>query len=277
VKARHSDTTPAWIARRFAKIEKQLREMAAAKKLQAATIGKGGVTIKDGGTFLGRYPVSMGGGEATRFGPVQEGPEQAMVLSLLGEGGDLIFRVARNYGSIGDPDGASSLQAIVQQFLVAAEGVSLFGNNFGSYVGVDSTGVILDGGASGVKATHSTTGSSANCFIDPSDGRLWRSTSSRRYKQDIENAEVDPAAVLDMQPRTWRDKGEVEKDPETEKRYVGFIAEELDELGLDQFVVYDADDKPEAIAYDRLSVALLAVLKDQDARLAALEAEAAKP
>ncbi|GAA5122157.1 hypothetical protein GCM10023339_40120 [Alloalcanivorax gelatiniphagus] len=78
-------------------------------------------------------------------------------------------------------------------------------------------------------------------------------------------------AVLQMRGRTWRDKAQVEQDPDTEDRYVGFIAEELDELGLTAFVEYDDEGQPNAIAYDRLSVALLAVLKDQERRLCRVE------
>lgn len=93
-------------------------------------------------------------------------------------------------------------------------------------------------------------------------------SSSIRYKQDIEDAPVDPADVLQMQSRTWRDKAEVEKDPETEHRYVGFIAEELMELpSLRQFLLFNDAGEPESIQYNRLSVALLELLKDQQKRL----------
>lgn len=114
------------------------------------------------------------------------------------------------------------------------------------------------------------TSAGANLSMDGVE-RVLRSTSSRRYKRDIEDAEVDPAPVLAMEPKTWRDKAEVERDPDTEQRYVGFIAEDLEELGLTEFLTYDAEGRPDAIQYDRLSVALLAVLKDQERRLSRVE------
>ena len=115
-----------------------------------------------------------------------------------------------------------------------------------------------------------TSSSAANMFLD-ANGRIWKSSSARKYKQDIEDADVDVAAVLRMRPRTWRDRGEVERDPSCDTRYVGFVAEELDEIGLGQFVTRTPDGEVEGIAYDRLVAAIIPVLRDLDARLARLE------
>lgn len=99
-----------------------------------------------------------------------------------------------------------------------------------------------------------------------------RSTSSRRYKREVQDVDIDPAAVLAMRGKSWRDRAEVHRDPDTARRHVGFIAEELDELGLAEFVTYDEQGRPDAIQYDRLSVGLLAVLQQQQQRIDALEA-----
>lgn len=124
-----------------------------------------------------------------------------------------------------------------------------------------------------------TTSSAANLFLGMVGG-VWTVawvTSSRRYKQDIEDVDIDPADVLALRGRTWRDRYEVDVDPDSEKRFVGFIAEELDEHPtLRQFVDYDDDGQPDAISYDRLSVALVALAKDQEQRIAAQEDRLAK-
>jgi hypothetical protein len=139
-----------------------------------------------------------------------------------------------------------------------------------------------------VFVAHSTTASAANCRLETT-GLLARSTSSRRYKQDIADLVVDPAVVLRMRPRTWRERmpppaacptrpgaraarippprAAPEQQPRTG---VGFVAEELADLGLEQFVEHDEQGRPDAIAYDRLSAALLVVLKDQQRQIAAL-------
>lgn len=125
-----------------------------------------------------------------------------------------------------------------------------------------------------VTIAHTTTGSAANAYLDAFTGRIYRSTSSRRQKTDIADAEVDPADVLAMQPRTWVDtvKVDLAEDEGDLRRDVGFIAEELDELpSLRQFVQYNAEGEPDAIEYDRLSVALLTLAKAQAEQLTAIE------
>lgn len=260
---RHTDTTPGWIKRRFAKIEKWQREQSAARRMESATIGRGGLTIKNRGTLRSKYAT---GADAVIIGPVYpDAHDEGAQIALLDEAEQVIFNAYRLPPTTDNPTPTSA---------VYAQGtfVFLLSQDNASQLYISDDLISLTGGPNGVCITHSTTGASANCFIDPSDGRIWRSTSSRRYKQDIEDVDVDAAAVLNMQGRTWRDKGEVANDADTERRYVGFIAEELHDLGLGQFVVYDAEDKPEAIAYDRLSVALLAVVKDVNTRLTELEA-----
>lgn len=124
-----------------------------------------------------------------------------------------------------------------------------------------------------------TTGSAANIRLDPTTVELQYIPSSRRYKDDIADAVVEPREVLQLQPRTWVDKGTVDRaEPGTDiTRSVGFIAEELDELpSMRQFVDYAPDEDgtpiPESIQYDRLTVALFAVVKEQQSQIDALTA-----
>jgi hypothetical protein len=122
----------------------------------------------------------------------------------------------------------------------------------------------------GVYIKHDTSSDSANCVIGI-DGLIARGASSLRYKQDVEDLTIDADKVLQLRPRTWRDKNAVAADPETDRRHVGFIAEELDQLGLTEFVTYD-DQGPEAIKYDRLTAALIPVLQQQQQQINALSA-----
>jgi len=121
------------------------------------------------------------------------------------------------------------------------------------------------------RINHPTTSAPANAVLDAATMVLARSTSSRRYKQDEQPHTVDPAAVLAMQPTSWRDRAEVAADPDTTRRHVGFIAEDLHDAGLSEFVTYDDEGRPDAIAYDRLSVGLLAVVQDLAGRMERLE------
>ena len=111
--------------------------------------------------------------------------------------------------------------------------------------------------------------SSANVYLNPDNGLMARMTSSRRYKRSITDWTPDPEAVLSLQPRTWQAVTPMEgTDPEA--WYVGFVAEEVDELGLTELVEYDRDGRPDALHYATFSVAQQAVLQKHEAEIAEL-------
>jgi hypothetical protein len=252
----------------------------------------GGVTVNDGGYLDARYADGTIG---ATFGPLaSEATHESIGFGLLiqgpftGLGGDLdnpdIFRaLTLTDGSlnvfIGQTDkyidtfisraNTTSIYALGTLWLSTTNQATLNGDGG---VFVTSGGQIqLNSGISQTFIAHTTTSNAANAYLQTS-GLLQRSTSSLRYKQDVEDAVIDPAAVLQLQPRTWRDKLEVQRDPDVERRYVGFIAEELDSIGLKQFVNYDDEDRPDSISYDRLSAALIVVIQDLASRVSALEA-----
>lgn len=148
------------------------------------------------------------------------------------------------------------------------------------------------GGTTGTFLQPESTGLAANMHMAV-DGRVYRSTSTRRYKTDIRDADFDPDAVLQLQPRSWlpgpipascpdwlhsqhkdAQPCPAEQDPEpadpNARRQVGFIAEELVDIGLSDFVEFNADGQPEAIYYDRLTAALVPLLQSQQQQIAAL-------
>lgn len=129
----------------------------------------------------------------------------------------------------------------------------------------------LNSAANQVFITHQTTTASATCYLGTT-GIVRRSTSARRYKHDIADLEVDPDTVLQLRPRTWRDKHEVEQDPDTTQRVPGFVAEELVDIGLDVFVTHNDNGEVESIAYDRLTAALIPLLRRQQQQIDALTA-----
>ena len=103
-------------------------------------------------------------------------------------------------------------------------------------------------------------------------------TSSIRYKKNVEDFEVDPRDVLDLRPVVYDRKptlneetGEMEPGQRNE---VGLIAEEVENT-LPWLVQY-LDGEVEGLRYDLLPVAMLSVLKDQQARIEALESRIAE-
>lgn len=106
-------------------------------------------------------------------------------------------------------------------------------------------------------------------------GQLGQTVSSRQFKQDITDASIDPADVLAMRLVNYRYKAAVENLGDDAPLEVGVIAEEVDELGLSWLIDYDVDDQgnatPFGFKYERLALALFAVVQEQERRIAALE------
>ncbi len=277
---RHTDRKPGWQQRKIKADRKKAQEQAAAKRGQAMTIGKGGITVKDGGTVQVKHPS---GNRGVTLGPLldefattpaNQAKQIGAQMEMRREDGEsIMFAVYRITPGLSTnfPDGYEVIQMSADDIYITGRKSTFLGDINENSILMDAVSGMILSSPNGVHINHSTTGASANCFIDPSDWRIWRSTSSQRYKQDIEDLAVDPDAVLRLRPRSWRDKAQVEQDAETETRYVGFIAEELHDVGLGAFVVYDDEDKPEAIAYDRLSAALVSLSQQQQRELDALK------
>jgi hypothetical protein len=100
-----------------------------------------------------------------------------------------------------------------------------------------------------------TAGGAANITIDGS-GYLYRSTSSIKYKRDVTNYDKGISEVMQMRPVYYKSKVNGPDGNQIDTQFAGLIAEELDELGLDEFVVKDKDGEVEAIHYGNM-VALL--------------------
>lgn len=106
---------------------------------------------------------------------------------------------------------------------------------------------------------NTTTSAAANVYVDSSTGALARSTSSIRWKHDlapISDEALD--AFLKLEGKTYRSLIEGD-DPDV--RHVGFIAEEVDALGLHDLVAYDEYGEPENVNYARATAYLLELFK----------------
>lgn len=130
----------------------------------------------------------------------------------------------------------------------------------------------------------------ANLHIT-SAGTIGRATSAKKYKISIENQYINEddqfshsKEILKLPIRTWFDKYESEimaKELESGKklsddtfklsRHTGLIAEEVEELGFNEFVIYDDNGGIEGIAYDRLWVHLIPIIKNQQSKIEKLE------
>jgi hypothetical protein len=111
-----------------------------------------------------------------------------------------------------------------------------------------------------------TTGSAANMYVD-SNGLLYRSTSSLRYKSDVANATHGLADVLKLRSVTYKAKNS------GDTVFGGLIAEEVHDAGLTEFVAYDKEGRPDAIHYGNMVALLVKAVQELTARVAELEAK----
>ncbi len=93
-----------------------------------------------------------------------------------------------------------------------------------------------------------------------SSGKIVKQSSSIRYKEKVSDLQDNFDAILQARPVsfTYKDSGV--------KNY-GYIAEELEDLGLKNLVVYDNDGRPDGVSYEKVSVYLLEVVKSMKAEM----------
>lgn len=137
-----------------------------------------------------------------------------------------------------------------------------------------------------------TYSSAGNVFITQY-GTLGRSTSASKYKlsqerqfKDDEQQYEHSKQILDLDLKTWFDKFEAEtyakeiytgerlEDEDFKlKRYAGLIAEDVEAVGLNEFVTRGQNDEIEGIEYDRLWIHLIPIVKKQMQEIEKLKAE----
>jgi trimeric autotransporter adhesin len=84
-------------------------------------------------------------------------------------------------------------------------------------------------------------------------GKLGTTTSSRRFKEDIQPMDKASETLLALKPVTFRYKKEI--DPEGRSQF-GLVAEEVAEVNPD-LVVRDNDGKPYTVRYEQVNAMLL--------------------
>jgi hypothetical protein len=118
-----------------------------------------------------------------------------------------------------------------------------------------------------------TAANAANVYWEASTGVFYRSTSSLRYKSNVQSYTAGLADVMRLRPVSFTNKAD-----SSHKTFAGFIAEEIHDLGLNEFVEYDLDGRPDSVAYANLTALLASAMQEQQAvittltkRVAALE------
>jgi hypothetical protein len=101
--------------------------------------------------------------------------------------------------------------------------------------------------------------------ITSGSAELTFDTSSARYKDNIRDSDYGLSAVMQLQSRMFEYK------EDNQRTDVGFIAEEVNEV-IPELVVIDAEGRPDAVNYDRMTSVLLKGMQEQQAIIEALTA-----
>jgi len=103
-----------------------------------------------------------------------------------------------------------------------------------------------------------------------SAGLYGTTASTRRKKHDISSYTINSAALLNLDVKTFKYIPEI--DAAQDVQY-GFIAEEAEELGLDELIQYDSSGQPDYFAYEKLPIFLLQLIKELKAEINQLKGE----
>ena len=111
---------------------------------------------------------------------------------------------------------------------------------------------------------NATTASAANVFVS-SSGQLQRSTSSFRYKENVQDYGKGLFDLAKLRPVTFNSKSKDADENPDMHTYAGFIAEEVDAAGLTEFVQYNSEGQPDALAYSNMVALLTKAIQEMKA------------
>ena len=185
-----------------------------------------------------------------------------------------------SYGAFSTTGSASVSQGLTVSGTTNANGG--LSTTSGSFSSISNSGTYTGNGFPTVGA-NTVSGASfpANTFVS-STGNLARKTdaSERRLKENINELNFDAEAFININPVTFNYKREaVSDDDQAARKNIGFILDDFEDAGLDEFLVFQAEgDDFKQLRYDLMAIYLHKVvqnqnetIKDLTARIEALE------
>ena len=127
---------------------------------------------------------------------------------------------------------------------------------YGPHLFVDNMMTDSDACSFEVDGTRYPVGTDYYVKWNNSCGYFFRTNSSQKYKDNIQNLSYIKEDILKLQPRTYTSNNGVVPE-------IGMIAEEVYSLVPD-LVVYDVAEGPSDVKYEKLSLYLLEIIKEQE-------------
>jgi hypothetical protein len=139
------------------------------------------------------------------------------------------------------------------------------GVNFGVGTSSPATRLHVDGT---IRYTNRPAAGTVTAIGYDTNGDLKNSSSSLRYKYDVTDYGKGLDVVMQLRPVTFKFNGETREN-------AGFIAEEIEALGLTEVMLYDEEDRPEGVLYANMVALLTKALQEANSKIDALEARIA--
>ena len=121
------------------------------------------------------------------------------------------------------------------------------------YVGTGMEGVFGESNACYIASIFGQTSANGIPVLVNSNNKLGTTTSSKRFKREIEPMDKASEAVFSLKPVTFRYKKEI--DPYGTSQF-GLVAEDVETVNPD-LVVRDKDGKPYSVRYEQINAMLL--------------------
>lgn len=221
-------------------------------RLKSTSIGSSLMIEGQGGLVLSSGDTSNS--------PITLNPDGAGNLNLLFEGTSPMANGFVNASNANMANGALYYGEVGNDLL----GFNLIDLRAGSALvskfSVDAMGNTTLAGNLTVSTINSASGTP---LVVDEAGRIYKQSSSTKYKTNIADFTDDYKKILKLSPARYQYLGRAEEE-------IGYLAESLDRMGLKTLVVYNALGEPESIKYDKIPIYLIPIIKEQEEKLASL-------
>lgn len=122
----------------------------------------------------------------------------------------------------------------------------------------DTPGSVLISTGTGdlkIPSLPSAPGSTVDLVID-SGGKVFRQTSSLRYKENVKPLEEDFSKIMAIQPISFTTTGATAEQ-------IGYAAEDVAAAGLEHLVTRDPEGRPDSVSYKHLGIYAIELLRKQ--------------
>jgi hypothetical protein len=118
----------------------------------------------------------------------------------------------------------------------------------------------------GIRNTSPNAAGTGSYLVIDASGDIKALGSSLRYKNSIEDYNKGLKELKQLRPVTYKFNGE---DVVT----AGFIAEEVDAIGMDEYVIKNSEGQPDALNYGQMVALLVNAIKEQQQQIDELKAK----